>query len=47
MSLYHLFHGQAIPILRVPAKLCENRHCEYNNLISLLTMAVILRNICI
>ena len=29
MSLYHLFHGQAIPFLWVPAKVCENRHCEY------------------
>ena len=47
MSLYHLFHGQAIPGLWVPAKVCENRHCEYNNLISLLTVAVILRNIII
>lgn len=45
MSLYHLFHGQAIPVHWVPAKVCENCHCEYNDLISLLTIAAALRNV--
>lgn len=39
MYLYHLFHGQAIPVHWVPGKMCENHHCEYNSWIALLMPA--------
>lgn len=29
MYLYPLFHGKAIPVLRLPVKVCENRDGEY------------------
>lgn len=47
MHLYHVFHGQAIRIHWVPAKLRENCHCEYNDLILLLSTAVALGNLII
>lgn len=47
MYLYHVFHGQAIRIHWMPAKLCENCHCEYNDLILLLSIAVALGNLII
>lgn len=42
MYLYHLFHGQAIRVHRVPGEMRENCHREYNDLVILLIIAVIL-----
>lgn len=47
MYLYHLFHGQAIRVHWVPAKMRENRHREYNDLVILLIIAVILGGVII